>query len=161
MMELAGRSVAAAIRRHMEPWTSTGSVVVLVGPGNNGGDGLVAARYLRQWDDHRPVNVYCWKRTRATMPTTTPCSSSVSPVIHAADDPQFAQLAGLITGADLIVDALLGTGVSRPIGGTLADLLKAVHQHISQAPNKRANFRLTTGLQMRQTSAAHRARCRR
>ncbi|MCB0240130.1 MAG: bifunctional ADP-dependent NAD(P)H-hydrate dehydratase/NAD(P)H-hydrate epimerase, partial [Anaerolineae bacterium] len=34
MMELAGRSVAAAIRRHMEPWTSTGSVVVLVGPGN-------------------------------------------------------------------------------------------------------------------------------
>ena len=146
MMELAGRSVAAAIRRHMEPWTSTGSVVVLVGPGNNGGDGLVAARYLRQWDDRRPVNVYCWKRTPGDDANYDAVQQLGLPVIHAADDPQFAQLAGLITGADLIVDALLGTGVSRPIGGTLADLLKAVHQHISQHAEQEGQLPADNGL---------------
>jgi len=53
LMDRAGRAVAAAIRQHYplknSPKNSPTRVIVLAGPGNNGGDGLVAARYLKQW----------------------------------------------------------------------------------------------------------------
>lgn len=132
MMELAGRAAAAALLRHMDPWDSTGSVLVLVGPGNNGGDGLVAACYLRQWDSERPVSIYCWKRQPGNDANYATAQRIGIPVVHAEDDPAFAQLAGLVLAADVVVDALLGTGVSRPIGGTLAELLAAVRESLSQ-----------------------------
>ena len=132
MMELAGRAVAAAILRHMEPWDTTGGVLVLVGPGNNGGDGLVTARYLRQWDSERPVYIYCWKRQPGNDANYEALQRIGIPIVHAEDDPVFAQLAGLVLAADVVVDALLGTGVSRPIGGALAGLLAAVRESIAQ-----------------------------
>ncbi len=50
VMEVAGRSVAAFIRQE-EPWSLTHPlrITALCGPGGNGGDGLVAARYLHGW----------------------------------------------------------------------------------------------------------------
>jgi NAD(P)H-hydrate epimerase len=128
MMELAGRAVAAAILRHMDPWDSTGGTLVLAGPGNNGGDGLVAARYLRQWTPKRPVTIYCWKRDPDNDPNYDAARRLKIPIAHAERDPEFAQLADWLNEADVILDALLGTGVSRPIGGTLADLLATVHR---------------------------------
>ena len=46
MMEFAGRAVARAVGRRYE--VANRQVLVLVGPGNNGGDGLVAGRYLAE-----------------------------------------------------------------------------------------------------------------
>jgi NAD(P)H-hydrate epimerase len=132
MMELAGRAVAAALLRHMYPWDSTGSVLVLVGPGNNGGDGLVAARYLHQWQPQRLVTVYCWKRDPADDDNYEAVRRLRLPIVHAEQDPDFAQLRDMALEADVIVDALLGTGVSRPIGGVLVDLLMAVQQGVDQ-----------------------------
>ena len=48
LMELAGLSVAAAVEE-VYPRDRFGRVLVLAGPGNNGGDGLVAARHLRHF----------------------------------------------------------------------------------------------------------------
>ncbi|MCE7928858.1 MAG: hypothetical protein DYG91_10240, partial [Chloroflexi bacterium CFX7] len=53
LMEVAGRAVADAVDRLLGP--STGRVVALVGPGNNGGDAVVAARHLSQRG--RPVEL--------------------------------------------------------------------------------------------------------
>ncbi|MEZ4770813.1 MAG: NAD(P)H-hydrate dehydratase [Caldilineales bacterium] len=128
MMELAGRAVAAALLRHMQPWDSNGAVLVLVGPGNNGGDGLVAARYLHRWDKQRALRVYCWKRTPGDDPNYAALQKRGIPVVHAEDDPDFGQLANMLRDADVVIDALLGTGVSRPIGGSLAELLAVVHR---------------------------------
>ena len=47
LMELAGRQVALIARRMMQG--RSGPIVVVCGKGNNGGDGLVAARWLRHW----------------------------------------------------------------------------------------------------------------
>ena len=128
MMELAGRAVAAATLRHMEPWDTAGGVLVLVGPGNNGGDGLVAARVLHQWAPERPITVYCWKRTPEGDSNYAAVHRLKLPIVHQQDDPDFAELVELAAGADVVVDALLGTGVSRPIDGVLAELLAAVRQ---------------------------------
>ena len=62
MMEQAGRGVAE-VAMNFELVDPGENVLVLVGPGNNGGDGLVAARYLR--DAGYEISAYIWKRNIA------------------------------------------------------------------------------------------------
>lgn len=60
LMELAGLAVAKAIYNQFPPKPATlgSKVLVLVGPGNNGGDGLVCARHLKLWRHYEPVVFY-------------------------------------------------------------------------------------------------------
>ena len=129
MMENAGRATAQAIRGHLGE-VNKKKILILVGPGNNGGDGLVAARYLHQEKSH--VVLYIWKRKvegdenfRLTQEAKIPC-------VWAEDDKKFARLKGLLNQADIIVDALLGTGVSRPIEGDLKEILLLTRQEIER-----------------------------
>lgn len=122
MMEHAGHAVAEAIAAYFE--VSNGRILVLVGPGNNGGDGLVAARYLAQMG--AIVAVYVWKRSLADDKNWLLLDTvNVEKILSgdALSDERFSQL---LEETDLIVDALLGTGVSRPIAGSLAELLDQV-----------------------------------
>lgn len=60
LMELAGLSVAKAVYKQYPPQPQNGpaTALVLVGPGNNGGDGLVCARHLKAWNYYEPVVFY-------------------------------------------------------------------------------------------------------
>ena len=119
LMENAGLAVAQEI------WMQLGSleerrIAVLVGPGNNGGDGLVAARHLHEWGAQ--VRVYALKERddpqwNQTLELGVPCGT-------VAEDDNFEALEGLLAGAEAIVDALLGTGSSRPIDGDLAGIME-------------------------------------
>ncbi len=119
LMENAGLAVAQEI------WMQLGSledrrIAVLVGPGNNGGDGLVAARHLHEWGAQ--VRVYALKERhdpqwQQTLELGVPCGT-------VAEDDNFEALEGLLAGAEAIVDALLGTGSSRPIEGDLAGIME-------------------------------------
>ena len=140
MMELAGRAVAAATLRHMHPWDSAGGALLLVGPGNNGGDGLVAARYLHQWQPQRPVSIYCWKRQQEGDDNYEAARRLRLPIVHAEDDPGFERLRRMALEADVLVDALLGTGVARPISGALAELLEAVREGMAQRRREEAQI---------------------
>jgi NAD(P)H-hydrate epimerase len=60
------------------------------------------------------------------------------PIVHAEDDPDFEQLQELVLDADVVVDALLGTGVARPIEGALAELLAVVQQGMAQHQQEEA-----------------------
>ncbi|MCB0194972.1 MAG: NAD(P)H-hydrate epimerase, partial [Anaerolineae bacterium] len=119
MMENAGQAVAQAIERYVD--ISGGRVLVLVGPGNNGGDGLVVARYLAQ--SGVTVAVYIWKRNTEDDPNWSRLDQTSVECIWGDDASSQTRLGQLLDESDLIVDALLGTGVSRPIEGTLAELL--------------------------------------
>lgn len=56
LMELAGLAVAKAIYAEYPPTeTDPRNLFVIVGPGNNGGDGLVAARHLKMWEAYDPI----------------------------------------------------------------------------------------------------------
>src|SRR5579875_3738014 len=72
LMENAGKSAAEILAQHFPPqYSSEGlEILLLIGPGNNGGDGLVVARYLEEWG-HR-VSLYRWKeRQLAVLGTGT------------------------------------------------------------------------------------------
>lgn len=127
MMELAGRGVAESI---LVRYANLGLVTVLTGPGNNGGDGLVCARYLHEAGV--PVRVYLWKRRTEPEQDDQQHYAKINalsiPAAQADDDGDFTTLRAWLAETDLVVDALLGTGANRPIDGQLATLLAQVRE---------------------------------
>jgi len=119
MMENAGRVVAQAIESHFD--IAGVQVLILVGPGNNGGDGLVVARYLSQTG--AAVAVYVWKRNIDDDKNWALLEQTSVIKVWYSDDADESRLTRLLAESGIIVDALLGTGVSRPIEGSLAELL--------------------------------------
>ena len=115
LMENAGRAVAQAI---IERW-SPRPVLVLCGPGNNGGDGFVAALCLAQsgW----PV------RVASLVPREQLRGAAAQ---HAAlwQGPVEALTPAALDGAALVVDAIFGAGLSRSLEGAAAQTLAAVSQ---------------------------------
>ncbi len=136
MMSMAGHAVAqiALGVRLIEPEER---VLVLVGPGNNGGDGLVAAHVLLEAGCE--VSLYIWKRDikgDENYRTLKRRRRGIA-ILWADNDPEFTKLRDELAQCDLIIDALLGTGAARRIEGRLADLLAVVKQEIAtrqQAP---------------------------
>jgi hydroxyethylthiazole kinase-like uncharacterized protein yjeF len=126
MMERAG---AATADHTLRAWgLSLPSVVVLAGPGNNGGDGLVCARCLHERGV--AVRVYLWKRRVDPEHDTGQLFAALAELgVECGDsdgDSEFHLLRAWLSDADVVVDALLGTGANRPIGGQLAALLNVV-----------------------------------
>ncbi len=124
LMEAAGAGVARAI---LDRW-SPRPVVVLCGPGNNGGDGFVAARYLAEagW----PVRLALLGGLRglrgdaASAAARWPGSvGSLAAVLAEGSDWLDGATAG---GAPLVVDALFGAGLSRPLEGSARAVVEAV-----------------------------------
>ncbi|MBC7261420.1 MAG: NAD(P)H-hydrate epimerase, partial [Chloroflexi bacterium] len=125
MMENAGRAVAHWIERQ---GIQDKHVLVLVGPGNNGGDGLVAAYYLHQAG--ASVSVYCGKRETQDDANWKRVQDAGIPTYRSEEDEHYKALRRLTAQADWIVDALLGTGVSRPITGALQEVLATVRKEV-------------------------------
>lgn len=125
LMEHAGRSVATEAERCLADPRGK-RVLVLIGPGNNGGDGLVAARHLH--DAGAQVVLYLWARDVARDGHYQATQQRAIPTFHAGQDAGLAVLHRELVQADLIVDALLGTGRARPAAGLLIDILDAVNR---------------------------------
>jgi len=132
MMEIAGKAVADHIMD--DGFCKESIILVLVGPGNNGGDGLVCARYLQH--QGVSVRVYLWKRA-IDLEDDSPLSM---PTMHADNDPDFAILQTWLAESDLVVDSLLGTGNNRPITGQLAELLQQVQYALTGSEFFRKNL---------------------
>ena len=125
LMEDAGRGMALLASEMLGP-AHGASVVVLVGPGNNGGDGLVIARHLHETGSN--VVCYLWKRRSPVedWPLAEVLRRSIQ-VIHATDDPSGMALRRLIAQGDLIVDALLGIGMSRALDAAMCKVIACVN----------------------------------
>lgn len=142
LMEQAGLAVA------QEAWLALGvpagrRVVVLVGPGNNGGDGLVAARHLAQWE----ANVVVYMVSARDDERVAALRQSGVPTLVASEDDGFKTLTSVLHDAELIIDALLGTGRSRKIEGELAAILQPLRDaQESSRPPKVVAVDLPTGV---------------
>lgn len=109
LMEAAGWQVA---RQVPEP------AVVVCGIGNNGGDGIAAARHLHRWG--RLVSVSCIDSSRLSGP--------------AADELEALRKAGVdvwpvlqVQDAEVVVDAIFGTGLTRAPEGKFAEWIEAIN----------------------------------
>ncbi len=123
LMEQAGMGVVREMeRRFGDPAGRT--VVVLAGKGHNGGDGLVAARHLLQ--RRALVRVFLTFPADASRGDTTTQSRILRNLGGRLLDPSVydrAQFRSALQEADLVIDALVGTGLSAPITGLAADLI--------------------------------------
>lgn len=115
LMEAAGRAVAAAV---VEMAGAGATIAVVCGPGNNGGDGFVAARVLREAGHN--VRVGLLGRRDALK-------GDAAVMAQLWDGAVEALSAQTLTGADVIVDALFGAGLSRPPDGVAADVVAAMN----------------------------------
>jgi hydroxyethylthiazole kinase-like uncharacterized protein yjeF len=124
MMESAG---AAVVREISGRYHVAGKpVLVLVGPGNNGGDGLVVARLLH--DLGAGVTVYLSRQREANDPNLRLVADRDIRIVLAAIDPDGAILTEAASGAAVVVDALLGTGVSRALEGSVQRILQSLSE---------------------------------
>ena len=123
LMENAGLAVARTARRMAGPLTGV-PIVVLVGSGNNGADGLVAARHLQRWGAR--VTAYLCRERAEPDPKLEAARNVGVEVATASDDPALDHLRHLLGSAHLVIDAMLGTGRARPIEGVFKDILEAL-----------------------------------
>jgi len=116
LMENAGRSVADSICRRF----SVRPVLVLCGPGSNGGDGFVAARYLAAagW----PVAV---AHLRGRTQPKDDVAQAIATWRGETTPLDLQSIDTLLESASLLVDALFGAGLARPLEGAAAALLAA------------------------------------
>jgi NAD(P)H-hydrate epimerase len=121
MMERAGSAVARVVQAALD--VRGQRIVVLVGPGNNGGDGLVAARQLH--DAGAEIGVFVLK-PRDDEHVAVLRERGVKLAFWSD-----GSLREWLNSCAVIIDALLGTGTARPIGGELADVLVATRQAVS------------------------------
>ena len=130
LMENAGNALCQEMLHFADQsFLSTGPALCLVGPGNNGGDGLVCAGRLQA--EGQPVQVYMWRRKGLVRDPLLDKLGNLVEIRHAEEDPDFGQLRTWLKESRWIIDCLLGVGVNRPIGGRLADLLSTVKQGLT------------------------------
>jgi hydroxyethylthiazole kinase-like uncharacterized protein yjeF len=121
LMENAGRAVAAETLRYHGNLTGQ-RVLCLVGAGNNGGDGLVAARYLQDWGAE--VSVYLCARREAGDENLRLLRERGVACIESAEDNGLKKFDELLASATCVIDALLGTGKMRPLEGIYREVLE-------------------------------------
>ena len=126
LMENAGRSVVKFLHQRFSPLEER-EIVILCGRGNNGGDGMVVARTLRELgvaprvllladperlSDDAQVN---YKRLAASgLPETV------------ADHAAWQEIRSKLGNCSLVIDAILGTGLSKPLGGFLLEVVRDI-----------------------------------
>ena len=144
LMENAGLAVARTAHRMLGPLTGV-PILALIGPGNNGADGLVTARHLQRWG--AAVTAYlCRDRATPDPKLDSAVAAGVS-VISASDDPAYSRLKATLDSAHLAIDAILGTGRARPIEGAFKDILAALSEAKTLNPRLRLiAMDLPTGL---------------
>ncbi len=118
LMERAGAAVADAVAaRH----SVRSRVVVVAGPGNNGGDGFVAARLLARRG--YPTRVLLAGDAGRLKGDAALAAAAWEGAIEPAD-------AGRVRDADVVIDALFGAGLDRPVEGLALSLIEAMNaQH--------------------------------
>jgi len=127
LMESAGKTLAASVLA-LRP----SNVLILCGRGNNGGDGMVAARYLQRGVD----TVVCYLDSGMRSPSCAHqlaalkgCRVTLHPFVSTDD---LRALSALFENADVIIDALLGTGAT----GTLKEPLMTCVAMANASPAK-------------------------
>ena len=117
LMEHAALGCTKIIQKHLQPGDQ---ILILCGPGNNGGDGLAIARLLQ-----RPCFVYAPKAS--SMSNDERIQWDMLEKNEQVHFSSFEETLSLMQNADMVIDALFGNGLSRNIEGNYKTLIDAVN----------------------------------
>ena len=126
LMEAAGLAVAGEVEDLLGEVRSA-PILVLVGTGNNGGDGLVAARHLQRWGA-RVTAYLCLPRPEGD-PKLALAQAAGCTITEGAADRDRSAIQQALASSRLVLDAVLGTGRARPLEGPL----KEVFSHLQRS----------------------------
>ena len=126
LMENAGLAVAKELGKLLGSVAGS-HILVLVGPGNNGGDGLVAARHLHDWG--AKVHLYLYQRkTEGDNNLSIALERGISYTRAEEELPPLDSIA-------VVIDALFGTGRLRPLDETIRRILEQVRAAKESRPD--------------------------
>jgi NAD(P)H-hydrate epimerase len=136
LMERAGRAVA----RRLQWMAPVGDAVFFVGSGNNGGDALVAARCLVEETWPTSLTVFLLKSPEEMSPDARTNYWRLAPLINKGrvevlrldQEGWEEQVEEALEQVDVVVDGLLGTGVSGPPRGRLLEVIRAINASARQ-----------------------------
>ncbi|MBQ9650797.1 MAG: NAD(P)H-hydrate dehydratase [Prevotella sp.] len=139
LMERAARTLTRAIT---EQWTPQTPVVVFAGPGNNGGDALAVARMLSE-QNYR-VSVYLFNINGRL---SEDCTINRQRILDSKKIKEFFEITDefnppKLDADTLIVDGLFGSGVTKPLAGGFASLVR----YINQSPAEIVSIDVPSGL---------------
>jgi len=148
MMENAGAAVAHRALELMADMPES-RVTVLVGVGNNGGDGLVAGRLIAA-TAVAGVRFYLLKRRDDSDPNFKAVTEAGLFVTYAEDDRDFRVLRNMVASATLVIDALFGIGARLPLKADVAKVLRNINQALNddQMPEHPEGTIITPALPM-------------
>ncbi|MDH3599963.1 MAG: NAD(P)H-hydrate dehydratase [Candidatus Tectomicrobia bacterium] len=129
LMENAGLELLRFLQAQW-PNLSQRRVTIIAGPGNNGGDGFILARHL--WHRRTPVRVAMLTPVRQLRGDARRAYHMAQaygvPLVSCTTAAAWRRFAGELRHTDLIVDALLGTGLRRPASGLYAEVIETVNE---------------------------------
>ena len=120
---LMSRAGEAAFQRLRQRWPNARYITVICGGGNNGGDGYVVARLAHQAGlDVHVLTLADPETLRGDAQTAWRDAGAAAVSIQPFN-------AVALKGVDLLVDAILGTGLERPVSGTWREAIEALNAH--------------------------------
>lgn len=143
MMELAGRGVAEWVDNHAKRWlgeeTGADSLTVLglVGPGNNGGDTLVALAHLAR-SGWRAIAYLARQRGEGDELVSRLQQAQGMVLSRETQDLELHRLMELLESAHVVLDGLLGTGARPPLRSPYREILQQVRRKVLQLRVQRA-----------------------
>jgi NAD(P)H-hydrate epimerase len=133
LMENAGEAVAKKVREIYGNLPQQ-NVLILIGPGNNGGDGLVAGRNLYDWGTGRVKIYLCSRRPENDVHMEELKKRSIH-FRELTDDNNYSKLNEWLSEATVVLDSIFGTGKIRPLSGPYAEVLDYVKMAKKQRPD--------------------------
>nr|CRH07090.1 conserved protein of unknown function [similar to predicted Carbohydrate kinase YjeF from Escherichia coli] [Candidatus Magnetococcus massalia] len=130
LMESAGRACVTELEKEL-PDLAQRKVLVLCGSGNNGGDGLVIARWLLDRGVDVRIRLFAQgEKLRGDAATNYQILKAMGADIReVVADSDLKRVDSWIGHVSVVVDALFGTGLSRPLEGRFAAVVEAINRH--------------------------------
>jgi ADP-dependent NAD(P)H-hydrate dehydratase / NAD(P)H-hydrate epimerase len=139
MMLNAGNTAGAYLLNRINI-TSETRIILLIGKGNNGGDGLVIAHYLAEYSE-AIIQLYMLEARSQDDENYKAVIDNRLTITLAGDDDNSLVLENMINNADIIIDALFGIGIRLPLRNPVAKILKSINRLLT--PNN-VNYGDTT-----------------
>jgi hydroxyethylthiazole kinase-like uncharacterized protein yjeF len=133
MMENAGKSIAEHVLIAYSQFKPK-NIISLVGPGNNGGDALVALSHLS--GNNWKTTAYIVRDRQESDPLIKRLLDAGGDVLKADDDSQYKKLAKLLGNSSILLDGIFGTGIKLPLRGEITKVLNFINKYLDEKSNK-------------------------